>query len=72
MTRLLETAFERASRLPGGLQDELAAQLLEDIEGELKWAETLAGSQDELERLADQALADYRAGRTRAAGFDEL
>jgi hypothetical protein len=41
MTRLLETAFERASRLPGGLQDELAAQLLEDIEGELKWDETL-------------------------------
>jgi len=72
MTRLLEKAFEQAERLPQILQDEVAEQLLEDIEGELKWDNTLAESQDKLAKLADQALEEYRAGRTKKMGFDEL
>ncbi len=36
MTTLLQKAFTEIQKLPEHLQDELAQQLLEDIEGELK------------------------------------
>jgi hypothetical protein len=72
MTRLLERAIEEASRLPETLQDEIAERLLDDIHGEEQWDQTLARSADALEKLADRALADFRAGRTKKMGFDEL
>jgi hypothetical protein len=72
MTRLLAKAFEEAGRLPDKLQDELAEKLLEDLEGEEKWDATLASSLDVLDKLADKALEDYGAGRTKKMGFDEL
>ena len=72
MTELLSKAFEQAVKLPQALQDEIAEQLLEDIEGELKWDETLAKSHDKLAKLADQALKESKAGRTQKMGFDEL
>lgn len=72
MTRLLTKAFEEASRLPDSLQDELAEKLLEDLEGEEEWDATLANSLDVLDKLADKALEDYEAGRTKKMGFDEL
>ncbi len=72
MTQLLAKAFEEASRLPETLQDEIAQQLLDDIHGEAKWDQTLARSSDQLEKLADKALADFKAGRTRQMGIDEL
>jgi len=58
--------------LPEELQDEIAQSLLEDIEGEAKWDETLARSPQVLEKLADKALQDLKAGRTKKMGFDEL
>ena len=72
MTELLAKAFEQASELPSRLQDELARQILEDLIGESKWDETLARTQDQLEKLGDEALAELRAGRTVEMGFDEL
>ncbi len=72
MTSLLTKAFEEASRLPDKLQDELAEKLLEDLEGEKKWDATLASSLEVLDKLADKALKDYEAGRTKKMGFDEL
>jgi hypothetical protein len=72
MTELLKKAFEQASRLPDRLQDEVAQELLEDIDGEVQWDDTLARSKDKLEKMADRALQEFRAGRTRKAGFDEL
>lgn len=72
MTRLLAKALEEAARLPETLQDEIAERLLDDIHGEEKWDQTLARSADALEKLADRALADFRAGHTKKMGFDEL
>lgn len=42
MTELLEQAFKKAQNLSNDLQDQLAQQLLEDIENELKWEESLS------------------------------
>jgi hypothetical protein len=72
MTILLKQAFEKASQLPDDLQDQLAQEVLEDIAGELQWDTTLAQSEALLEKLAEQALREFEAGRTRPQGFDEL
>ncbi len=72
MTELLVKAFQEASKLSHEMQDELAQRLLDDLLGESKWDSTLARSQDQLDKLADKALAEFRAGRTVEMGIDEL
>ena len=70
MTQLLARAFEEAAKLPEGLQDKLAQQLLEDLQSEPKaWPDA---SSESLEVMADRALAELKAGKTREMGFDEL
>jgi len=64
MTRALKQAFEAASRLLDQDQDELAATILEELEADERWDVAFARSQDALERLADEALEEHRAGRS--------
>ena len=74
MTELLEQAFKKAQKLSNYLQDELAQQLLEDIENELKWQESLSsldGDLDVLEEMAQRALIEDREGKTEEKGFGE-
>jgi len=72
MTRLLEDAVAKAAKLPDGEQDALAAILLEEMESEARWRESFAGSADKLAGLADEALAEFRAGETRPLDPDTL
>jgi hypothetical protein len=72
MTHLLSQAFEKASSLSDELQNQLAEELLDEIEGESKWDETLASSQDKLEQMAEKAAREYREGKTVEMGIDEL
>lgn len=65
MTNKLKEAFETAARLPAGEQDVLAAAILEEIESDARWTASLAAHPEALERLADEALAEHRAGRTK-------
>jgi hypothetical protein len=65
MTQLLEKAFSEVARLPESEQDALAAIVLEEIASEHRWSETFAKSQDALAKLAEEALAEHAAGRTR-------
>ena len=58
--------------MPAELQEQLAEQLLEDIDGEMKWDKTLAKSQKLLEQLARSAKQARRHGKTLKKGFDEL
>ena len=62
MTKLLEKAFTEASTLPQQEQDSLARQLLADLASERRWSEAFANSQDQLEKLADDALAEFQEG----------
>ena len=62
MTKLLEEAFAEASKLPEQAQDALAAVILEELASERRWDQAFADSADLLAQLADQALAEYRAG----------
>jgi hypothetical protein len=73
MTNLLAEAFSKAQDLPEYLQNELAEQLMEDIENEQQWQQQLSQPQPlKLEELAAKALNDSINGKTREIGFDEL
>jgi O-acetylhomoserine/O-acetylserine sulfhydrylase-like pyridoxal-dependent enzyme len=74
MNQLLEKAFKEAQKLSNDLQDEIAHQLLEDIQNELAWVETLANPDidlDALQKMAQVALIEDREGKTEEKGFGE-
>jgi hypothetical protein len=72
MTKALQKAFDAVSRLPEPEQDRLAAAILEELAATQRWDSALAQSQDGLERLADEALAEYHAGRTEPLDPDAI
>jgi len=51
--------------LPPEEQDAVASLILEEIESEKRWDELFAGAQAQLAQLADQAIAEYKAGKTK-------
>jgi hypothetical protein len=74
MSTLLEQAFKAAQKLHDTLQDELAQQLLNDIENELKWQTALANADADMGGFAamgQTALAADEAGETEDKGFGE-
>jgi hypothetical protein len=72
MTNLLAKAFEKASSLSEDLQDQLAEVVLEEIEWEARWDDTLANTQDKLDQLAEHAEKAIQEGKTKEMGFDDL
>ena len=66
MNQLLKEAFDRAAGLPPEEQDRFAKFLLAELDAEREWDQLLdlPESDDLLDRLADQALSEHRAGRT--------
>jgi uncharacterized protein YutE (UPF0331/DUF86 family) len=74
MNQLLEKAFKEAQKLSNDLQDEIAHQLLEDIQNELAWLETFENPDtdlDILQKMAQTALIEDGDGKTEAKGFGE-
>lgn len=74
MSHLMEQAFLKAKQLPESDQEAIASLILQEIEAESRWDELFARpeSADLLSRLADDALAEIRAGRARKLDLDEL
>ena len=72
MTKLLEKAFSEASKLPETEQDSLAERVLAELDSDRHWDDAFARSGDLLRRLADEALADHRAGLTQDLDPDLL
>ena len=70
MTHALVSAVAQAEKLPPEEQDALAAILLEEIASEQRWSQSFARSEHVLEALAAEALAEFKAGKTRP--LDEL
>ncbi|WP_069789223.1 hypothetical protein A5482_009795 [Cyanobacterium sp. IPPAS B-1200] len=74
MTTLLEKAFQQAQRLSSNIQDEIAQQLMFDIDNELKWQESLSNSHtnsDALVEMAKMAIIEDKEGKTEDKGFGE-
>ncbi len=72
MTKLLEKAFAEAAKLPAEDQDVLAQAVLAELASERRWDELFAASPDVLSELAEEALAEHRAGRTKLLDPDSL
>jgi hypothetical protein len=68
MTKALEAAFQAASGLAEDEQGSLALAILAD----LAFDAAIASHPDVLGRLADEALAEDRAGRTVPLDPDDL
>lgn len=64
MTQILEKAFDRIAALPEEQQEAIARFLLAEMDSEAEWEEALASSQNELAVLAQQAIAEFKTGRT--------
>lgn len=63
MTQALSAAVATAAQLPEEEQDALAAILLEEMESEDRWSALFSDSQNLLERMANEAIQDFQAGR---------
>ena len=72
MTKLLEKAIAEVSRLSEQEQDAIATLILEELTSERHWDKAFTRSEDALARLADEALAEHRGGRTKALDPDRL
>ena len=72
MTQLLEKAFAEAAKLPDSQQNRLAQWLLDELLTEKKWDSLFTQSEDFLSELADEALKEYHAGKTKVLDFDKL
>ena len=73
MNKLLEKAFSKAAKLPEGEQAQLADALLSVIEGDIpspeeeqEWDALVARPESKklLERLAQEAIEEDKAGKT--------
>jgi hypothetical protein len=72
MTPTLERALAEIAKLPEDEQDRFAAWILEELASERRWDQSFAASSDVLAELANEALADFRAGRTQLLDPDTL
>jgi hypothetical protein len=64
MTTLLEKAIAQMSSRPVKEQDAIAQIALDELADEKLWDEKFARHPEVLEQLGDEALADYKAGKT--------
>jgi len=60
MTKLLEKAFKKASKLPEVEQNGLAKWLLEELEAEKEWEKRFAQSEDVLDLFTDETLEAHK------------
>ena len=68
----LELAFAEIKKLPPTDQKEFAAWILEEFLSEQRWAKLFAETGDLLSRLADEALAEHEAKKTKKLDPESL
>lgn len=72
MTKLLERAFKEVSKLPEVEQNALAKWVIEELESEDRWEKAFGGSENILDRLADEALETHEDGKTKLMDIEKL
>ena len=64
MTRLLEEAISEIKKLSNDEQDAIAAVLMAELASDRQWERAFDSSAEQLSSLANEALDEYRAGKT--------
>ncbi|HLY26432.1 MAG TPA: hypothetical protein VKQ72_08845 [Aggregatilineales bacterium] len=72
MSDLMEEVISEIHKLPEEDQDALAQWIRYELESEQRWKEAFAASEDILGQMADEALAEHRAGKTLPLDPDTL
>ncbi|MCI0555496.1 MAG: hypothetical protein L0287_31505 [Anaerolineae bacterium] len=68
----LELVFAEIEKLPPAEQNEFAAWILEELHSEQRWSKLFAKSSDILAQLADEALMEHKAKKTKKLDPDTL
>ena len=68
----LELVISEIGKLPPAEQSQFAAWILEELHSEQHWSKSFAKSSDVLSRLADEALAEHKAKKTKKLDPDSL
>jgi len=72
MTKLLDQVVAVASQLSEEEQDRWAGLWLDELTSEHRWDAAFSASKTQLGTLAEEALSEHRAGRSRALDPDTL
>ena len=74
MSQLIEQAIQKVKQLPEHDQVSIASIILQEIDSEHRWEELFGRPESAgvLSRMADEALAEARAGRARPLDVNEL
>ena len=72
MTTKLQKAVSAIEILPEDEQDAIADWLLAELDSERRWDDLFARSAGLLEKMAQEALAEHKAGRTRELDPEKL
>jgi hypothetical protein len=64
MIKQLEKALSKLGELSELDQEAIANRILAEIEDEKLWDQQFQESQDQLAKLAEEALADFKQGKT--------
>jgi len=70
--KLLDRAIAEARKLPEDEQEALAWVILEEIDDQRRWDELFSQPSEVIERMAEQALEEDRAGLTEPLDPDSL
>ncbi|HEX9387586.1 MAG TPA: hypothetical protein VF918_14785 [Anaerolineales bacterium] len=68
----LELVISEIEKLPPDEQNQFAAWILEELHSEERWSKLFAKSSDVLENLADEALVEHKAKKTKKLDPDTL
>jgi hypothetical protein len=72
MTKALKAAFEAIAKLPEKQQNALASAIFQELAIEERWEAALQSNLEALEHLADEAIANEKAGRTQKLDPEKL
>lgn len=62
MRPLLQKAFKKVAKLPPEDQDAIAVAVMEELADQRRWTAKFRRDHKKLSKLADEALAEMRAG----------
>ena len=68
----LELVISEIEKLSPEEQNQFAAWILEELHSEERWSKSFADSSDVLENLADEALEEHKAKKTKKLNPDSL
>ncbi len=72
MTRTLQKALARLSKLPKKEQEAVGKWLLAELDAEQRWDELFERSRDPLAELRREALREHRGGRSKPLDPENL